>query len=237
MADNDDALPQRGEILTSQWSFKAIDPKRIEKGDIMMPAKIAGEASREYAALNLIHNDLTFAFECFNEAEKLGEPDVSNTQSKALIFSAVVAYARPFMTNVRKVKLKPDFFANMAAGFDLDFHNYLIAVRSKHITHSVNDFERCETAALMLSTPGAGWRVGGAIGVTETQSIGLTLKHIQQAITHVANLRTFLRDDIDRRGVDVYKSFSEQFEKDKVFEPAPIARFPERARAGDRRKD
>jgi hypothetical protein len=237
VADKEAALPGRGELLKSELSFRWVDPRPIEEGEFLVPARISGKAGREFAALNMILNDLSFALECFAEADKLGIPDASSSLSKALVFSAVVAYARPFMTGVREVKLEPSFFADLAESFDPSLHAYLIDLRNKHIAHSVNEFERCETVALMVGTPATGWRIGGGIGVSETQAVGLPRDHVQKAVTHITNSLNFLRDIVERKRAELYQEFKAQFEKDRRWEIAPIVRMPDRTQASRRRKD
>ena len=233
-----DVPPERGQLLISEWSIKWIDPREIEAGSLLAPAKTSGTAGREFAALNMILGDFAFARECFVEADKLGAPNTASTQSKALIFSGVVAYARPFMTTVREVRLEPGFFNGMTPPFDEGLHGYLVDVRSKHVAHSVNEFERCETAAMMVRAPSStDWRIGGGIGVTQTQSIGLTRDHVQQAVAHTANASAFLQVAIDRKGVEVYDNFKAQFEKDGKWEMVPIARMPDQTKSGKRRWD
>jgi hypothetical protein len=91
-----------GEKQSPRWTYQFVDLTRIEAGEHIVPAKIDSQAGREYAALQSVLEDLSFALECLREADKLGLPDSENIHSKALIFSAVVAYARPFKTSVRE---------------------------------------------------------------------------------------------------------------------------------------
>jgi hypothetical protein len=132
----------KGEKLSPHWTYNFFDLPRIEAGEYIVPAKIDSVAGREFAALQLVHNDISFALECLQEADKMGVPDSQNLRSKSLIFSAVVAYARPFKTGVREIRMEESSFAAAGQEFNLDLHNYLIAVRDKHVAHSVNEFEQ-----------------------------------------------------------------------------------------------
>jgi hypothetical protein len=139
MTDDSDPPIGKGERISPDWTYQFIDLARIERGESIVPGKIDSNDGREFAALNLIQGDLRFSLDCFDEAEKLGIPDSQNTHSKALIFSAVVAYARPFKTGVRGIKLDKDFFASLAGDFSTSLHDFLIDVRDKHVAHSVNE--------------------------------------------------------------------------------------------------
>ena len=93
--------------------------------------------------------DLAFAEECLRAADEVGIPDNSKLHSKALIFSGVVGYARCFKTGVRALTLDPGDLTARGAPFDYDSHRYVIALRDKHVAHSVNDFEQCDAIAVM----------------------------------------------------------------------------------------
>jgi hypothetical protein len=216
--------------LTFTW----INPSPIEKGEFIAPARILGEASRKFAAFHLIRNDFRYASECFKEAEKIGVPSATNTLSKALIFSGVVAYARPFKTGVREVKLDPETFSALAA-FNIELHQFLIAVRDKHVAHSVNEFESCEAVAAVIGTPQAGWRDGSGVGVAITQVIGLSLAIVRDAISQTAAMTDFLTDQIENQRRNLYEQFRTKFAADGKWEIAPIARLPNRRNVSRRR--
>ncbi len=135
----------QSERSNQQWTFRLIDPRRVEAGEIIAPAILRGNLAREFADLHMVANDLSFALECLKEANKIGLPDSDNLLSKALIFSAVVAYARPFKTGVRELKMDITYYSGIPT-FKADVHEYLIAMRDKHVAHSVNEFERSKLA-------------------------------------------------------------------------------------------
>ena len=112
MTDDSDQRTGSGERVNPHWTYQFIDLSRIEAGELIVPGKIDSDEGRKFAALNLIQSDLRFSLECFSDANKLGIPDSENARSKALIFSAVVAYARPFKTGVREIKLDKNVFAS-----------------------------------------------------------------------------------------------------------------------------
>src|SRR5690349_18444749 len=94
-------VPATGEQLNPSWSYQFVDFSRIEAGELIAPGGVDSELGKEYAALCMIRNDLKFAGDCLAEARALGMPNSAEVFSKALIFSSVVAYARPFVTGVR----------------------------------------------------------------------------------------------------------------------------------------
>jgi hypothetical protein len=129
-----------GEAFSAECSFTWINPGPIEAGESIVPVKLTSDAARTFAAMHLILGDLEFAEECLKAADDLGIPDNSNLHSKALIFSGVVVYARCFKSGVRGFTLVPSDLTAKGAPFDDNIHQYLIAMRDKHIAHSVNDF-------------------------------------------------------------------------------------------------
>jgi hypothetical protein len=183
----------------------------------------------------MIMADLQFALACLNEATRLGIPDSENTLSKALIFSAV-AYARPFKTGVREIKLTKEFFTQLEAAFDSSLHDYLIDVRDKHVAHSVNEFENCRATTVMVSTADRKtWRVGG-IGHVANTSIGLSGKIVDKAVAQIAAMLQSLTQTIDKKSAALYEAQRAQFAKDNKWEMAPMVTFSSRDNVSKRRK-
>lgn len=201
-----------------------------------MPAKIASSAGREFAALYMMLTDLSFALECLTEADRLGIPNATDLHIKTLIFSGVVAYARPFMSGVRAIKLTPDTFSSEGVTFNTEIHEYLISLRNKHISHSVNEFESCEAIAILVGTQALGWRDGGAIGISETQIIGLSRTMVRHAIAHITAVVNFLSTTVEKRRVELYNEFKTQFAKDGKWEMVPL-RIPSRSNISKRRPE
>jgi hypothetical protein len=223
-----------GEKQSPRWTYQFVDLTRIEAGEHIVPAKIDSQAGREYAALQSVLEDLSFALECLREADKLGLPDSENIHSKALIFSAVVAYARPFKTSVREIRLDPAYFSAARQGFNLDLHNYLIAVRDKHVAHSVNEFEQCAATGVMVGTPETKWRAAG-VGFTRHSIIGLSRSIVEQAVAQVSNMIAILNSNIEQSRFALYEEFRAKFEQDGKWEMAPLATFPSRENVPKRR--
>lgn len=186
----------KGEQQSPHWSFNFVDLTRIEAGEHIVPAKISGNLAYEFAELHMISNDLSFVLECLKEADKIGLPDSEKLLSKSLISSAVVAYARPFKTGVRQLRMDTQFFSN-APAFSSELHKYLIAIRDKHVAHSVNEFERSEATGVMVGTPETKWRPAG-VGVTQIHSIGLSRRIVEQAIVQITNMLGVVSARIDQ---------------------------------------
>ena len=163
-------------------------------------------------------------------------PDSTNLQTTALIFSGVVSYARCFKSGVRKVRLDPSQLAATGVAFDLEIHDYLIALRDKHVAHSVNDFEECEAVAVVVGGPNSGWRDGSGVGVIMKRSVGISALLLKQAIEHVINLQKIVTDKVESLRFEVYVEFKDAFEKDKKWECAPLLHFSGRRDIAKRRK-
>src|SRR5947209_6973061 len=91
MTHGEAQLHQAGEITAAQMSWTWIkDGVPIPAGTKLGQCKLSSAAAREYEELALILADLSFARDCFAEAEKIGAPNVSQTQSRALIHSGTI---------------------------------------------------------------------------------------------------------------------------------------------------
>jgi hypothetical protein len=222
----------KGERHTPKWSFCFMDSTRIEAGENIIPAILQSNLGREFADLHMIANDFSFALECLTEANKIGLPDSENLPSKSLIFSAVVAYARPFMTAVRARIDKPYF--SKVATFSFELHDYLMAVRNKHVAHSVNDFERAEATGVMVGTPQTQWRPAG-IGIATTFAVGLSRKLVEQAIMQIDGMLAAINVRIVEMRPDLFQEFCAQIEEEGKWQVAPFPRLPDRDKVDKRR--
>ena len=225
-----------GESFESVWSFTWINPGPIEAGESIVPARLSSAAARTFAALHLILEDLEFAEECLRAADNLGIPDGSNLNSKALIFSGVVVYARCFKSGVRALTLVPGDLTAKGAPFDYDIHQYLIALRDKHIAHSVNDFEQCDAIAVMIGKPGSFCRDGSGIGVVKKQTIGISRTLVHKAISHIRVLRQFLESELPAQREALHAEFQDNLAKTGKWEWAPVMNFSDRSKVAERRK-
>ncbi|WP_144427544.1 hypothetical protein [Nostoc piscinale] len=237
MSESEDIheISTQGESFSTELSFKWINPTPIEAGELIAPARLSSEAARIFAALHLILKDLTFAEECWKAADDIGIPDNKNLHSKALIFSGVVGYARCFKSGVRALKLTPTYLYNKGVPFDNEIHDYLIALRDKHVAHSVNDFEQCEAVAIVIGKPDTGWRDGSGIGVVKQRSVGISRTLVQRAISHINSLCQFLETELSAQRVAIYAEFKANFEKTGKWEMTPIIKLSDRSKITERR--
>jgi len=223
-----------GEQVNPSWSYQFVDLSRIEAGELIAPGKIDSELGKEYAALSMIRNDLKFSSECFMAARKLGMPNSAEVLSKALIFSAVVAYARPFVTGVRPIKLSKEFFASLTAGFDHQLHDYLIDVRNKHVAHSVNEFERCDATTVMVGGDAKGWRLAG-IGVVENHVIGLTGSMVDSAIRQTEEMAGLVYRASQEKLKNLFDEEQNKYASTGRWAAIPMYIDPQRTNVGKRR--
>jgi hypothetical protein len=229
-------LSTQGELFSTECSFTWINPGPIEAGESIVPAKLSSATARAFAALHLILGDLEFAEECLRAADNLGLPDNSNLHSKALIFSGVVVYARCFKSGVRELTLSPGDLTTKGAPFDNNIHQYLVAMRDKHIAHSVNDFENCDAIAVMVGKPGSIWRDASGIGVTKKQTVGISRTLVLKAISHINALRQFLESEIPAQREALHAEFQSNLAKTGEWEMAPIVKLSDRSKVAARRK-
>jgi hypothetical protein len=207
----------------------------MEAGEAMIPAKLTSEKARRFAALNLVFADLEFAFNCLKSAHALGMPDQDNLQATALIFAGVISYGRCFKGGVREEKLDAKDLATKVSSFDLEIHDYLIALRDKHVAHSVNDFEECQAVATFVGKPGAALRDGGAVGVIMKRSVGITVALLERAVAHVERMKAYIDGEVDRVRLEVYAEFKEANARGEKWEMAPIYHASNRADIAKRR--
>jgi hypothetical protein len=223
----------QSEHQNPQWTFRLIGITSIEAGEMIAPAILEGNLASEFTDLHMIANDLSFALECLKEANKIGPPNSDNMLSKALIFSAVVAYARPFKTGVRGIKMDINYFSSIPE-FKADVHNYLIAIRDKHVVHSVNEFEQSKATGVMIGRPQGEWRPAG-VGVTQAHHIGLSGRIVEDAIAQITDMLRSILADIDKRRPELFQEFHAKFAIEKKWELAPIVQFPDRENVAKRR--
>jgi hypothetical protein len=236
----DDGSPakefSKGEKVAPSWSYQFLDLSPVEAGARLAPGSVRSKSGSEFAALNMVASDLRLALSYFTEANKMGMPDPENLISRALIHSAVTAYARPFKTGVREIQLRPDFFSPLGSSFDAELHDYLIDVRDKHVAHSVNEFERFEATTLMVGTPdGTSWRVAG-MGLTSLNSIGLSLRLVEAAIEQISRMLRVLDQKIDEDRKALYEEERSRFARDGKWEIAPAFHLPDRKNVAKRRQ-
>lgn len=226
-----------GQILHPTMEFQFVDSDKIEKGQLILPIEIEGEDADQFSALHLIRNDFKFALNCLNEARNIGVPDDTHIASKALIFAGLVSYARPFVSGVRSFKLSPDALNDLWSEENLSIHNYLFELRQKHIAHSVNDCERCDTVGIIVTSPTYERQKGvSGVGITLLSSIGLTKSKMDEAVTHIETLVTHIDDNIDALRIKIHKKMKHHLDGGGTWTIAPITRLPNPQNVSERRR-
>lgn len=96
---------------------------------------------KEYADYGSIRQELNVINKYFDRSELMDDDDYL---FDAIATAALVKYARIFKSGMRFKVLVSE------VGFgaeELEAHNYLISLRDKHISHSVNHYERAQVVA------------------------------------------------------------------------------------------
>jgi hypothetical protein len=112
----------------------------------------------------------------------------------------------------------------------------LIALRDKHVAHSVNDFEKCDAIAVMIGKPGSVWRDGSGIGVVKKQTVGISRALVRKAIAHINTLRQFLESQLPAQRVALHAEFQAKLAKTGKWEMAPIMKLSDCSKVAERRK-
>jgi len=103
--------------------------------------------ARLLASMESVKQDLLGVIEYCDRLEALDSNRPDFFLWDALCSGAVVRYARCFSSGARH-QLRHDLFDG-ATQEHRELHDYLIAVRSKHVAHSVNWFEETEVTAMI----------------------------------------------------------------------------------------
>lgn len=223
-------------FITGKYQW--IENQRVEAGEQILQAKIDTTLSKNLEAICMLYGDIDFAADCFEEAFQHGIPDVSNLYSKAFIHAGIVAYARAFVSGVRQTKLDENFFSEMRdPNFDTEIHEHLMSLRNKHIAHSVNEFDYCRIAAIVLGTHERGWRDGKGLAFNQLHTIGISGAMLEKAISQAKAVRAFLSKHIENSCAAVHQEFAAKFAETGTFEMAPIGYIPDRTKVAKRRPD
>ncbi len=152
-------------------------------------------SARDLAGHSAVHRDLVFVTQCCSLLTQLmdhsgGEPNP--LVAEALWSAAVIAYARCFKDGKRKYRPQPaDIEALGLEGEVLDFHNLILALRDKHVAHSVNPFEQLAVGAVLSPADAPDRRVE-AISV-----LGMRLAaHECDGVWQLGNLACHMADAI-----------------------------------------
>src|SRR2546430_1185815 len=124
--------------MSSEDAVGMPDQQRLPVRKLDMPA------AAKYADLISVAEDLTVvvqACERLRAEQRKPENDHDEVVAKSLWTTALVMYARCFGTGKRKGLTLEDVRTLPLQGEVVEWHQYLIDMRNKHIAHSVNPFE------------------------------------------------------------------------------------------------
>lgn len=223
-----------GERNFSQLRYRFLDVSLIDAGSAIIPVDFDSDLAQEFAELHLVQNDFVFARDCLELVNKPEIPDVQNTIVKGLIIAAVLAYAKPFMTGVRSIKLNSEFFASTEL-FDAEVHKYLIDLRNKHFAHSVNEFEYSKPVGIIVNSPDKSSCAAG-FGANVFQSIGVSKRIIQLSLPHISSMIEAIEVRINEMRFELFKSFKNKFDELHSFSMAPLRVGVDRLGISNRRK-
>jgi len=196
-------MERGGRLIESHLIYKWTREGKLEKGWHLCPIQCHTENAYGFATLHLLVNDLEFALKCFRRAQSAGQPSPDNLECKAFIFSGVIAYARAFATGVRGLN-PAELFAGVWNDDDKEIHQYLMDLRNKHIAHSVNEYEHCDAAGMVVLDANHNQIEDGVagVGVVLQESLGISPKRLERAMHQAEFCQNYLQKKIDQlRGV------------------------------------
>ena len=110
----------------------------------------------------------------------------------------------------------------------MEVHDYLIAIRDKHVAHSINEFELCQSVAMIVQRPDGSQYDGCGVGVILQQKVGISAQQLQGALAHISVLLNYVKRDLKAFRVLIYEEFKVAFDAGQTFELAPISRGTDR---------
>lgn len=229
-----------GELFAPTWQSKWIETgKEISPGSLIVPISLpASDLTVEHAALHLAADDLKLARECFTEAAKLGLPDGQNSLSKALIHAGTMSYARSFAGGVRGFRLSADFFVAIWNAADSELHDYLYALRDKHVAHSVNAFEQSTTVGVVVTDPELRLLSTNpsGVGVTKLSMVGLPMSKLKNCPEHIERMVGHIEARISDLDNLIHTVMRNGLAAGDLMRPAPIVSLPDRSKVKERRQ-
>lgn len=152
---------------------------------------------KQYADYGSIKHELDVIIRYSKIAEIIEDRSEDDAyQLDALATAALVKYSRIFKSGVREK------ISHMSIGFndeELEAHEYLINLRDKHISHSVNGYERGQVVAFLEIEKNKEIRVSGI--TTESSRVLMTKKNIWC----IGELAKKTRDFIDNFLIERYQ--------------------------------
>jgi hypothetical protein len=142
-----------GQDHRPQYSFVPglSEPNTVDDGEAQDVYALESDDARDLADLLAIQQDLTFVGEACQTLLELVDDETQDRNllvERAFWTAAVIAYARCFATGKRG-GLAADDLDGVGGDGAREFHQTVMAVRNKHIAHSVNPFELIEIGVMV----------------------------------------------------------------------------------------
>jgi hypothetical protein len=154
---------------------------------------------------------------------------------RALWTSAVITYARCFGTGVRMPLTTADVLGLGLQGEVQEFHEHLLAMRNKHLAHSVNRYEQIAVGALLTRPESGARRLDGIAP--------WILTHVVPDVVAVHQLdemcRLLIEKVLEPRGrslLDAARAEADAIDIDDLYRRPPLRQYaPGPEEAGNRR--
>lgn len=212
----------RGELVIYELFYQFIATTTLNPGDALLPAKLEAAEGRYYADLHLIADDLVHCVECFSLAFAEPEEAVAGAKFRAFVHSGVIAYGRCFKEGVRSVKLSAD---SLPAAASHELHQFLIALRDRHVAHSVNEMEYSDPVGIMIRRTGGVVEPGELIGTVRKYTVGVSQRQLPDLSNHVTTLLEHVKSEMANLRVKLHQQFLQQLQRNSgAWEMAPIAK-------------
>jgi len=146
-----------------------------------MPIAVLDGTEAEFLAdLGAIHQDIMFVMNCCRRMlEMLPHDDHDGVVFQALFTAALITYARCFNGGHRSGLQVKDVTKLGLEGDPRGFHEQIMAMRSKHVAHSVNPFEMVTVGAILSPIDAELRRVEG-IGTLTARHVSFDADGIRQ---------------------------------------------------------
>ena len=166
------ACTEPGEKITIGFTavltgFRVMNDLPSPDGTRLPIVAITGTEAELLADLGAVTQDIKFVMGCCQRLlTLLAAPEDNGVLVQALFTAALVTYARCFNGGKRSA-LKVKDLAKLGLDGDVrGFHEQLLAMRSKHIAHSVNPFEMITVGAVLSPIDAESRKVEGIAVMT-----------------------------------------------------------------------
>ncbi|MSO71548.1 MAG: hypothetical protein EXQ88_06010 [Alphaproteobacteria bacterium] len=150
------------------------------------PKLVPFEEARLLADYYLIRDDLDFVIACCDRLLKLDLRRWFEVEPTALIIAALITYGRCFGTGVRE-RLNDDDVGPEESEHRT-FHDHFLALRDRHIAHSVNDYENCGVTIHIAVEASSGQVQRGGLGHNMSRAAALSTSGAQELLNIASDI-------------------------------------------------